>query len=101
MIENRLEAENRAVIRMDSRFTFDVAREFREAGKGAIDNPAVSEIRIDFGRVEYLDSSALGMLLLLRDSALAVGKTVSLANARGTVMEVLNIANFRKLFDIH
>jgi HptB-dependent secretion and biofilm anti anti-sigma factor len=55
---------------------------------------------VDFGRVDYLDSSALGMLLLLREKAEAAGKKVSLANLSGTVKQVLEIANFGKLFTI-
>ena len=53
----------------------------------------------DLGNVAYLDSSALGMLLMLRDKAKSSGKTVCLANARG-VRQVLDIANFGKLFPI-
>ena len=43
---------------------------------------------------------ALGMLLMLRDKAKSSGKTVCLANARGSVRQVLDIANFGKLFPI-
>ena len=53
------------------------------------------------GEVEYLDSSALGMLLLLRDKGKAMGKQVSLANCGGTVRDVLRVANFDKLFALH
>ena len=55
---------------------------------------------VDLGNVAYLDSSALGMLLMLRDKAKSSGKTVCLANARGSVRQVLDIANFGKLFPI-
>jgi hypothetical protein len=40
------------------------------------------------------------MLLMLREKAEAVNKTVSLANCRGSVRQVLDIANFGKLFPI-
>jgi anti-anti-sigma factor len=60
----------------------------------------VSQIQVDLGGVDYLDSSALGMLLMLRDKAKGAGKEVSLANARGSVKQVIEIANFGKLFTI-
>jgi anti-anti-sigma regulatory factor len=40
------------------------------------------------------------MLLLLREKAQAANKTVALRNCRGTVKQVLDIANFGRLFAI-
>jgi anti-anti-sigma factor len=48
--------------------------------------------------VEYLDSSALGMLLILKERAGATNKRVAITNCRGAVKQVLDIANFGKLF---
>ena len=87
-----------ATVRLQGRFDFSVHRSFREAFKSALDNAAVKEIQVDLGAVEYIDSSALGMLLLSRENAAAVGKTVALARAAGPVKQVLDIANFHKLF---
>jgi anti-anti-sigma factor len=60
----------------------------------------VREIEIDFQGVDYLDSSALGMLLMLRDKASGSGKDISLVGVKGSVRQVLEIANFSKLFKI-
>jgi HptB-dependent secretion and biofilm anti anti-sigma factor len=60
----------------------------------------VREVEIDFAQVDYVDSSALGMLLMLKEKAQASSKKVTLANCRGTVKQVLDIANFGKLFAI-
>jgi anti-anti-sigma factor len=57
-------------------------------------------VDVDLGEVAYLDSSALGMLLMLRDKAKSAGREVRLVNARGSVRQVLEIANFGKLFAI-
>ncbi|MGE5465806.1 MAG: STAS domain-containing protein, partial [Ignavibacteria bacterium] len=57
-------------------------------------------ILVDFANTDYLDSAALGMLLILRDRARRYGRSVVLASASGAVRDVLNIANFSKLFDI-
>lgn len=100
MIVNGSEADNSDVIWLDGRLSMRDHHEFRAAYNNAIANPDAHEIRIDFGGAEYVDSSALGMLLLLRESASVAGKTVSLANVRGRVREVINIANLDKLFDI-
>ena len=91
----------RARLSLKGRFDFTCHRGFKQAYEDAFAGSNVSEIVVDMGDVEYLDSSALGMLLLLRDKGKAMGKPVSLANCGGTVRDVLRVANFDKLFTLH
>lgn len=95
-----LNVDNRSVIQLQGRFDFNSHREFREAVDAALAASA-KEIQVDLGGVEYLDSSALGMLLMLRDKAKGAGHEVSLAHCTGPVKQVLDIANFGKLFAIN
>lgn len=95
----RLEGK-RAVIRLSGRFEFSVHREFREITDQALQYKDVDEIVIDMADVEYLDSSALGMLLQLREKAKPADKRIILASLRGVVKQVVDIANFEKLFSI-
>jgi HptB-dependent secretion and biofilm anti anti-sigma factor len=92
--------DGKAVIRLSGRFDFTVHRQFREAVEKALGPRDIKEIQVDLGSVAYLDSSALGMLLMLRDKARATNSGVSLANCKGAVKQVLDIANFSKLFPI-
>ena len=92
-------AEGRAVIRLQGRFDFNSHRDFREAVDSALAAQA-SAITVDLAGVEYLDSSALGMLLMLRDRAKSAARDVTLANCRDAVKQILDIANFGKLFSI-
>lgn len=55
---------------------------------------------VDLGETEYMDSSAMGMLLQLRDYAVQDGERIKLINTNDTVRKILGIANFNKLFDI-
>lgn len=89
-----------ATLRLQGRFDFNAHREFREAIDNALRLADVKQIQIDLGGVDYLDSSALGMLLMLRDRAKGASRAASLANARGAVKQVLDIANFDRLFTI-
>jgi anti-anti-sigma factor len=54
---------------------------------------------VDLEQAEYMDSSAMGMLLQLRDYS-DKGGAVSLVNGNDGIKEILRIANFDKLFDI-
>ena len=57
-------------------------------------------MEINFLNVDYLDSSALSVLLMLREKLLAAGKEITLSGARGNVRQVFDIANFNRLFRI-
>jgi anti-anti-sigma factor len=93
-------AAGTARIRLNGRFDFSAHRAFRESYTPALDTAEVSEVEIDLAQVDYMDSSALGMLLMLREKAQAANKQVCLSNCRGSVRQVLDIANFGKLFTI-
>lgn len=97
MQANMTSRDGKTIVGLQGRFDFNAHREFREVVDQAMKEPA-HEVHIDLGGVDYLDSSALGMLLMLRDKAKGAGKEVALANARGPVKQVIDIANFSKLF---
>jgi len=85
---------------ISGRFDFSSHREFRNACDEVLQIPEIKEIEADFRHVDYLDSSALGMLLLLREKAQSANLTVSLSNCTGIVQQVLEVANFQRLFSI-
>ena len=91
-------AEGVAQIQLQGRFDFGAHREFKSCYEAPLGAPEIRELEIDMAGVEYLDSSALGMLLILKERAGATNKRVAITNCRGTVKQVLDIANFGKLF---
>jgi anti-anti-sigma factor len=91
---------SRAVLNLNGRFDFHSHRDFRSAYESVMEGAEVRDIEINFRQVDYLDSSALGMLLLLREKAEAAGKNVALVGLQGMVKQVLEIANFGKLFTV-
>jgi anti-anti-sigma factor len=88
----------KARIALGGIFTFESHREFKEATMTVLGRETVREIEIDFNAVEYIDSAALGMLLLLNERA--AGRKIVLCNCRGTVRPVLDVASFDKIFEI-
>jgi len=63
----------RARLALKGRFDFTCHRGFKQAYEDAFAGGATKEVVVDMGEVEYLDSSALGMLLLFRDKGMAMG----------------------------
>ncbi len=100
MHTNVTKADGEAVVRLSGRFDFNAHREFRAAYEPLMTDSSVRSVNIDMGGVEYLDSSALGMLLMLRDKSGAANKALALVNIPAPVKQVLEIANFGKLFKI-
>ncbi len=99
MQANVVVADGKAVIKLQGRFDFNAHREFREVVDKAMEATA-REVNVDLSGVDYLDSSALGMLLMLRDKAKTASREVALVNCSGAVKQVLDIANFSKLFRV-
>ncbi|QRM20525.1 anti-sigma factor antagonist [Dechloromonas sp. TW-R-39-2] len=91
---------SKAILKLTGRFDFNTHREFRGAYEPLVADAAVRSVTVDFSGVDYLDSSALGMLLMLRDKLGGANKEVALIGVRGNVKQVLDIANFGKLFHI-
>jgi HptB-dependent secretion and biofilm anti anti-sigma factor len=88
----------KATVRLSGRFDFNTHREFRVAYEAVMDQAGVTQVVVDLAGVDYLDSSALGMLLMLRDRGETTKRSVTLTGVKGSVKQVLDIANFSKIF---
>lgn len=86
-------------IHVSGRFDFSAHQAFRDAYESQGDH--VGRYIIDLHETSYLDSSALGMLLLLRDHAGGDQAHVSIVNCNNDVKKILKISNFEQLFQIH
>jgi anti-anti-sigma factor len=92
-------AEN-LVIRLTGRFDFTTRQQFSVEIDSKLASTGSGDIRVEMGGVDYIDSSALGMLLMLRDKAKKLNRNVVLANASGSVSRALSSAQFERLFPI-
>lgn len=93
-------ADKVARMSLGGRFDFSAHKEFRDTTEQLLSRDEVSELDVDLAAVDYVDSSALGMLLLLRDKARNARREVRLLRCSPPVRQVLDIANFGKLFRI-
>jgi len=90
--------DNKLTVSISGRFDFSVHREFR----AAIDaiNTDIKHIYVDLRATDYVDSSALGMLLMLKSKMDDQKDKVSLVNPKPEVKKILDIANFDQLFSL-
>lgn len=92
----RSDEDVRIVIR--GAFNFHAQKEFREAYMEA---PPELRYTIDMGGVEHVDSSALGMLLLLREHAGGESSRIAIRNCSPEIRNLLEVAQFHSLFKIN
>lgn len=83
-------------IKVTGRFDFNLHKEFRQAYAGHAANGA--RYAVDLSGVDYLDSSALGMLLLLREHAGGERASIAIGRCSPGIAKILQIANFQRLF---
>ena len=94
-------AEAIAVIRLPNRFDFSHHKLFFQHTEEALLRNEIKAIEIDFSQVQYLDSSALGMLVLLAKKSSGLNISVSIKGAQGTALDILMMANMSKLYSIN
>ena len=82
---------------IEGRFDFSLHMEFREAYRRL---PQETRFVLDLSRTTFMDSSAIGMLLLLREYAGDGNAEIWLCNCSPEVRKVLSIANLDKMFNL-
>lgn len=85
-------------IAVKGRFDFSSLQLFRGAYENAQVKPKY--YIVDLKESDYLDSSALGMLLALRDHANAYGAKIKIINCNPDVKKILVITKLDELFSI-
>ncbi|MDX1706123.1 STAS domain-containing protein [Pseudidiomarina sp.] len=86
------------IIAIKGKFDFSLVQEFRQAYQDI--DAQQPTVLIDLREVDYLDSSALGMLLNMRKSLGKSVKAIHIINCRPEVRSILDISRFDKLFVI-
>ena len=88
---------NKIELSIIGRFDFNDHADFRNSYRNA--SPS-AEYVVNMKGAEYLDSSALGMLLLLREHAGGDSAKITIINTPDEIMRIFKISNFENLFKI-
>jgi anti-anti-sigma factor len=91
---------NIATLHLSAWFGFHAHKQFKEAYTRLLNETILKSIAVDMSKIEHLDSSALGMLLLLRERTIAAGKSLQLVGPSEYTDKVFQLTNFESLFEI-
>jgi anti-anti-sigma factor len=89
---------NTLVIQVGEKFDFGKVEAFRNAYLDL--STDITQIVVDLARTDYMDSSALGMLLNMQKALAERDIKYSIEKARPQVDRILKISRFDKKFDI-
>ncbi len=86
------------VISVAGRFDFNSLQSFRKAYEEVDHKPKLYVV--DLKQADFLDSSALGMLLALKDHAGDINAKIKIIHCNPDVKRILEITKLTELFDV-
>lgn len=89
--------DNVSTIKINENFNFSCQAEFRQTYEKI---PKSNRFVLDFSKTSYIDSAALGMLLLLKEYAGGDGSKIEIIKCKPEVQNIFQISNFGQLFKI-
>ena len=99
MIFSKQSSADGTVIALEGAFTFKDHHSFRTLLNDLNASPGRRHA-LDLSLLEFLDSAALGMLLIADDEAKAGGWTLTLRKPSGDVAKLMELSSMESLFTI-
>jgi len=97
MEHNAISSGDSLELALSGKFTFADNKTFNDV----IDEiESYKNIVIDMGKVDFIDSAALGILLLMRDKCEKSATSLEIRNPKGQVKQMFDISRFGDLFNI-
>lgn len=92
-------SDNCGYIYVDGSFAFHIQSEFRDAYEDLAQK--CKQVKVDLDRASYMDSSGLGMLLVMKK--FLDGKNISyeIVGSKGQTYDLLQLTHFNKYFKIN
>ncbi len=86
-------------VSMKGKFTFSDHQSYKELFD-VFSDAKIEKLEINISEVDFIDSAALGLLLLTRDEAEKYSKKLVLVSPQGQVKKMFDISRFYELFEI-
>ena len=88
----------KAILASEGRLDTVTAPELENVVKALL--PEITELTFDFGKLEYISSAGLRVLLFAQKAMNAQEKKMSVVNVNETVMEIFEVTGFSDILDI-
>jgi len=95
-VMSKISGDGELTIAISGRFDFGLQKYFR----ASYENIKAKKITVDLLQTEYMDSSALGMLLMMREHVGGAISDITLTHCSEDIKMILHVANFKILFKI-
>lgn len=89
-----------AVVDLEGRFDFSARREFKETME-RLHEQGQRQIILDLSAVSFIDSSALGMLVVAHQNMKLKQGQILLVNPQTYVRQILDLANVPKMIPVY
>lgn len=96
LLKNKSKNGDEVTISLPEKFDFQLHKEFRRA----YEETGIKSLILDMNKTQYMDSSALGMLLQLKEYSDKNNAKICIKNVSNNILQIFQIANFDKLFTI-
>lgn len=93
------DVEGEVTIALKGRFDFQTHQQFHNTVGGLL-RDGKARLTVDLAEVNFIDSSALGILLVTREDCMKAGGGVVLQRPQEYVTKVLKLCQFDQLFKI-
>lgn len=90
--------DNALIVKLQGSLDTLAAEEIMDQVKEIMDS--ATPITIDCTELEYISSSGLRLLLMIRKAQKAKDNKVTLTSVNASIMEVLRVTHFDKMFEI-
>lgn len=97
LIINKTVENGKAILSPEGRLDTVTAPQMENAIKEVL--PGITEMTLDFGKLEYISSAGLRVLLSAQKAMNAQGK-MSLTGVNETIMEIFEVTGFSNILDI-
>lgn len=87
------------IIHLSGKFTFSDHVSFKSI-RGLFSEDAYDTIIFDFSEVTFMDSSALGMMMIAREEATTHNKNIILRKPKDKVEKMFRVSKFDTIFTI-
>jgi len=90
---------NSCSFQLSGKFTFADHQNFRQIIE-TIKSGKFTSVQLDFTNVDFLDSAALGMILVSREESQKNSVELTLSNPVGHVQKMFELSDFYSMFNI-